>query len=204
MNNGRGVTSTHNVFVEELLSKTLNSPINLSTELELREQVVCAINAFSAADVDRTGHLTVDELGELCDNMGMKIDKNIHNNFVAIASEGSLMGSGKSQVGLNEWLEWWLGRVSQQPNPSKQREIIARNTFQKFDRDGNGSLDVCELSSVLNSLGADFTDEEMTSVLRELDVDNNDKINMNEFIDWWCDRVKTIRQSNSIISMKLK
>ena len=57
------------------------------------------------------------------------------------------------QISVEEWIIWWLRRVSCLPNPLKQQEAIAKNTFQKFDSDNSGSLDASELHALISSLG---------------------------------------------------
>lgn len=56
-------------------------------------------------------------------------------------------------ISIEEWLAWWLKRVSCLPNPVKQQESIARNTFKKFDVDKSGTLEMSELNELLKSLG---------------------------------------------------
>ena len=57
------------------------------------------------------------------------------------------------EIGMEEWISWWLKRVSCLPNPLKQQEAIAKNTFRKFDTDNSGCLDSSELEELITSLG---------------------------------------------------
>ena len=47
---------------------------------------------------------------------------------------------GSGSLDEEEWITWWLRRASSQPNPAKQQEVIARNTFSKFDFDGSNTI----------------------------------------------------------------
>jgi hypothetical protein len=90
------------------------------------------------------------------------------------------------------------------PNPAKQQEAIARNTFKKFDKDGSGFLDLEELRALIDSLGAKFTDKEMSDALKELDSDGSGQIEESEFISWWVNRSLNARAGGGLIAMKLK
>ena len=90
------------------------------------------------------------------------------------------------------------------PNPIKQQEAIARNTFKTFDTSGDGSLDTSELGTLLKKLGADFTDEELVQALAEIDEDHSGSIAVEEFILWWTNRVADRRTNSSVISWKMR
>jgi Ca2+-binding EF-hand superfamily protein len=185
-------------FVDNLINKLLNDSSNLATEIELREQASCATKAYYEADADGTGYLTSDEIGRLCEEMGLRVDQGEDDIFLRIDSDGS------DEIDLHEWLEYWMRRVSRLPNPAKQQEVIARNTFKKFDSDSSGSLDISEFDNVIRSLGAEFSDEEIAAAISELDSDHSGKIEQEEFVDWWCNRAKKNRQSGGLIAIKLR
>lgn len=90
------------------------------------------------------------------------------------------------------------------PNPLKQQEAIARNTFNKYDTDSSGCLDITELTLILNELGANFNENELKDALNELDSDNSGLIELEEFVSWWTDRASNNRKGASLISLKLK
>jgi hypothetical protein len=90
------------------------------------------------------------------------------------------------------------------PNPIKQQEAIARNTFKTFDTSGDGSLDTSELGTLLKKLGADFTDEELVQALAEIDEDHSGSIAVEEFILWWTNRAADRRTNSSVISWKMR
>lgn len=71
------------------------------------------------------------------------------------------------QISVEEWIIWWLRRVSCLPNPLKQQEAIAKNTFQKFDSDNSGSLDASELHALISSLGESFITAKFHQLLTE-------------------------------------
>jgi hypothetical protein len=111
---------------------------------------------------------------------------------------------GSNTVEMNEWIEFWLKRVSQLSNPLKQQEIIARNTFERFDVDGSNTMDATEFSVLVESLGADFTDEEIQEVVRLLDTDKSGTIDGDEFVAWWTQRTAELRFGSSSVAIKLR
>ena len=52
-----------------------------------------------------------------------------------------------------------------------------------FDKDGDGTIDLEELTNVLQVLGMNPTKEEMEILLNSVDTDHNGVIDLDEFID---------------------
>ena len=105
---------------------------------------------------------------------------------------------------IEEWCLWWLGRVSSLPNPLKQQEAIAKNTFAKFDVDRSGTMDAKELGKLCSALGADFSPDELDQALAEIDEDQSGLIDINEFLLWWTDRAASNRKNTSLIALKMR
>jgi len=70
---------------------------------------------------------------------------------------------------------------------SKSADEI-RETFDHFDRDGSGSIEVGEFVSLLRALGAAGEAEEVAAGLESLDTNQNGRIDFDEFVAWWTDR----------------
>jgi Ca2+-binding EF-hand superfamily protein/ankyrin repeat protein len=179
--------STYDSLREECVQKTLDNPKNLAGKKELTEQANVAIRAFRKADVDGSGTIDENEMMALAEDMGYPVEDS-ESTIVKIDIDGS------GEVNLTEWVMWWLNRVSCLPNPAKQQEVIAKNTFRKFDIDSSHTLDSSELIELLDALGADFTPNEINEVLQILDSDGNGFIDENEFVDWWTNRATENRK----------
>lgn len=63
------------------------------------------------------------------------------------------------------------------------RTIRIKETFAKYDRSGDGSLDIEEMRTVLKSLGS-FTNHEIAVVCKDLDKSGDGEIDYQEFEDW--------------------
>ncbi|MEE2828554.1 MAG: EF-hand domain-containing protein [Myxococcota bacterium] len=70
---------------------------------------------------------------------------------------------------------------------SKSMDEI-RQTFEHFDRNGNGTIEVGELARLLEALGASPSAEELAAGLEALDGNRNGMIDFDEFVAWWSDR----------------
>ena len=56
------------------------------------------------------------------------------------------------------------------------------DAFEVFDIDGDGSITVEELGNVMRSLGEDPTDEELATIIRTVDYDQNGSVEFPEFV----------------------
>lgn len=172
---------------------------NLASRAELELQVRSALKAFKNSDVDGNGVITLDELALLCDIMGLPIEADEQDRLIQMDTDGS------GTLDVNEWIAWWVKRSSTLPNPAKQQEVIARNTYEKYDEDGSGSIDISELTRLLEDIGGSFTQKELNDAMNELDKDGNGILDQDEFVDWWCNRCLAGRKSGgSLIALKLK
>ena len=57
-----------------------------------------------------------------------------------------------------------------------------REAFKIFDRDGNGYIDIMELKSVVTRMGAPITDKEADELFRDADLNNDGKLDYDEFV----------------------
>ena len=53
--------------------------------------------------------------------------------------------------------------------------------FQQFDRDGDGTIDIDELSTVMLSLGQELNDRELQKMMNEMDLDGTGSVEFEEF-----------------------
>mmetsp|Transcript_13119 Transcript_13119/g.31022 ORF Transcript_13119/g.31022 Transcript_13119/m.31022 type:complete len:148 (-) Transcript_13119:128-571(-) len=64
-----------------------------------------------------------------------------------------------------------------------QEEINGcREAFNKFDKDGSGTIDASELKATLNAVGQSPSDEEIFQMISQVDDDNSGEIEFSEFL----------------------
>mmetsp|Transcript_101590 Transcript_101590/g.185375 ORF Transcript_101590/g.185375 Transcript_101590/m.185375 type:complete len:1014 (-) Transcript_101590:193-3234(-) len=66
----------------------------------------------------------------------------------------------------------------------KERERI-KKTFDQYDKDGSGAIDLKELEGMVKELGGSITTEEAQEAIKQLDKDGSLTINFQEFELWW-------------------
>ncbi|ACO68511.1 dynein 18 kDa light chain, flagellar outer arm [Micromonas commoda] len=67
--------------------------------------------------------------------------------------------------------------------PLSQDDINGcREAFNKFDKDGSGTIDASELKATLNAMGQSPTEEEIFQMISQVDDDNSGEIEFAEFL----------------------
>lgn len=60
-----------------------------------------------------------------------------------------------------------------------------KKAFDKFDKDGNGTIDLKELNDLSRSLGQPLTTQQSKDAFKDLDLDHNGSIDFEEFSRWY-------------------
>ncbi|CAK4090709.1 unnamed protein product [Aphanomyces euteiches] len=63
--------------------------------------------------------------------------------------------------------------------------LAIRNSFDAFDTDGSGHLDLAEFRLVVSSLGVPISESELLVGFQEMDTDGSGTIEFDEFAQWW-------------------
>lgn len=75
---------------------------------------------------------------------------------------------------------------------TREQFVEFRDAFEIFDRDGDGTIDTKELSTVLRSMGYNPTDYELKEMREEADIDKSGTIEFAEFIIMMARRIKDV------------
>ncbi|KAL3846942.1 hypothetical protein ACJMK2_017882 [Sinanodonta woodiana] len=57
-----------------------------------------------------------------------------------------------------------------------------KEAFNMYDKDGDGTITTKELGTVMRSMGQNPTEAELISMIADVDVDGNGRIDFNEFV----------------------
>ena len=56
-----------------------------------------------------------------------------------------------------------------------------KEAFDLFDKDSDGTIELSELKAVVNDLGRCVSDEELETLMKDVDADGNGSIDFDEF-----------------------
>ncbi len=63
-----------------------------------------------------------------------------------------------------------------------------RARFDSYDQDGDGAIELSELSALLDGLGAGYDLGQVRATFEDMDVDADGRIAFDEFAAWWVGR----------------
>lgn len=139
---------------------------------ELTEQQIQEYKAtFIHFDLDNDGRITSSELGTVMRSLGESpTEMQVHEMIAEVDTDKN---------GSLEFPEFLRMMAKKQATIDDQAEI--QEAFLVFDNDGNGYIDAAEVRKVMMNLGHKVTDAEINEMIQEADLDNDSRINYEEF-----------------------
>ena len=133
------------------------------------------VDSFNAADTDGNGSLSHEELRELLRSLGLQMvdDENL-NKWI-----NDIDGNNDGEIQMDEF-QLIFQKMKLSSNCSFDK--LLRETFDMYDADGSGDIDQSELKTLMAQLGFDLSDEELSNMVAEVDVDGNGEIDFDEFV----------------------
>jgi len=128
--------------------------------------------AFDEFDKDGSGTISTKELLLVMRSIGQNPTE---DEILELVMESDLNGDGT--IDFEEFAEMMKKKSSE----TDQTEGL-KEAFKIFDRNKNGYIETVELKNVLNMMGQSLTDEEFEMFWREADLNNDGKLDYDEFI----------------------
>jgi len=167
--------------VAEINSDTLQALVDFSNASKFRQACMSLMawsltnedrmelrESFLAMDKNKTGTITLGEFQETLKNMGARISTKEQKQIFA-----NLHSSCTEEIAYSEFL---AAMVNAQVGYHTE---LLKSTFRKFDTDNNGFIDVDELKGIL---GDEYRGEDVASMMKEADLNNDGRISLDEFI----------------------
>ena len=82
---------------------------------------------------------------------------------------------GNGKIEYKEFKAFMQEEMRKSEEPAEQEKAI-RMAFRVFDQNGDGYIDVEELKHAMKNLGEPLTDKELQDMMKEADIDRNNKI----------------------------
>ena len=146
----------------------------LKTQLGLNDDQIREFkDAFDIFDEDVSGTVSTGELASVMRTLGQDIDE---KEVGIMISEVDSDGSG--EIDFAEFCTL-MARQMEKADP----EFEYKKAFKIFDKRGDGFIDEAELKHVMTNIGEEMTDGEITAMIKEADLDNDGKLNYDEFLN---------------------
>ena len=129
------------------------------------EQIAEFKEAFSLFDKDGDGTITTKELGTVMRSLGQNPTEAELQDMI-----NEVDADGNGTIDFPEFLSLMARKMK---DTDTEEELI--EAFKVFDRDGNGFISAAELRHVMTNLGEKLTDEEVDEMIREADVDGDQR-----------------------------
>lgn len=140
------------------------------TESQVRELKA----AFCLLDKNQDGRVNASEIKCMLDNLGICLTDAMVHHLVQQAS--------KREDGLiseDEFLSWMAHHQNSMKDDVMEDLLAA---FRVFDKDRNGYITRDELRVAMEMIGEHMSDVQLDDMLKAIDIDNDGRINYEEFV----------------------
>ncbi|EPY78777.1 troponin C, skeletal muscle-like protein [Camelus ferus] len=136
----------------------------------LSEEMIAEFKAaFDMFDADGGGDISVKELGTVMRMLGQTPTK---EELDAIIEEVDEDGSGT--IDFEEFLVMMVRQMKEDAKGKSEEELA--ECFRIFDRNADGYIDAEELAEIFRASGEHVTDEELESLMKDGDKNNDGRI----------------------------
>ncbi|KAG7155391.1 Troponin C-like 8 [Homarus americanus] len=132
--------------------------------------------AFDSFDTDSKGFITPETVGVILRMMGVKISE---KNLQEVIAETDEDGSGELE--FEEFVELAAKFLIEEDEEALKTEL--REAFRVYDKEGNGYITTDVLKEILRELDNRLTEEDLDSIIEEVDEDGSGTLDFDEFME---------------------
>lgn len=133
--------------------------------------------AFDMFDKDHSGTISVDEISKIMKNFGNPMSKDDIREMIK-----DIDTSGDGELDFDEFVTLMQKQEVVEDDDDEDEVLRA---FKSFDKDQNGYITNTEFRYILTKLGESFTDQEVDTLFRECDLNDDGRLDYEEFIEFW-------------------
>ncbi|XP_044250816.1 calmodulin-1 [Drosophila takahashii] len=141
-------------------------------ELSKEEQDLLK-QTFRILDKENEGAITSKELGVVIRALGRQPNESEVQSMI-----NEVDSDGNGSISAEEFYGVILRKMR---DTSKEDEL--RDSFRVFDKENNGYISTTELRAVFMALGEKLGEDELEEMIREYDIDQDNHINFEEFVN---------------------
>jgi len=138
------------------------------------EELAAYRHAFQLFDADGDGTISIKELYEVMRSLGQ--------NPTETEIEDMINEVDTDRNGTIDFEEFC--KMMKTPAKDIDMETEMKAAFKVFDRDGSGTISLDELRNVMKSFGEILTDDELDSMIKEVDKNGDGSIDYEEFVSF--------------------
>jgi calmodulin len=129
--------------------------------------------AFNMFDIDGGGTIETHELKEVLTQLGESPTDDDIQEMIELVDENQ-----DGVVDFDEFITLMRLRMGDSGEDAEQN---LRDVFDIFDADGSGFIDRKEMGSLMKKLAQSLSEEEITAVMEEVDIDGDGEVSFEEF-----------------------
>jgi calmodulin len=142
-----------------------------------QEQLSDLKEAFTTADSNNDGFLTVDELGQALRIMGQNPNAQDLSAMTGIPVSTNPNDPPQGAIPFDRFLQF----AAMNSKPAESEEDVIR-AFRVFDKDGSGYIMNSDFRRAMTAYGEKMDDDEIDELLREADNEGNGYIQYVPFV----------------------
>ncbi|XP_016980974.1 neo-calmodulin [Drosophila rhopaloa] len=138
-----------------------------------REEQDLLKDTFKILDKENEGAITSKELGLVIRALGRQPNESEVQSMI-----NEVDSDGNGNISAAEFCNVILRKMR-----DTNREDELRDSFRVFDKENNGYISATELRAIFVALGEKLGDDELEDMIREYDIDQDNHLNFEEFVN---------------------